>query len=215
MSLSQFASEYDQLPPSEQSQFADAVRRLLADGLIWREDEGDRRIFNFLLRRRELVADYLSVAGWDLRHDERIGAFQVVHREGAHRRRLSRDQTVWLLLLRLIYAEKRERLEVSLTRYPVTEVGEVARRYADFFPGQNVRKRSSLDDALRSFQALKLVRGAGGAALRTGSPDQLIELLPTLELAIPAAAVTALAERLAAYGKLARSAGDAESPDED
>ncbi|NTV99762.1 MAG: DUF4194 domain-containing protein [Oscillochloris sp.] len=215
MSLSQFASEYDQLPPSEQSQFAEAVRRLLADGLIWREEEADRRIFTFLLRRRELVADYLGVAGWELRHDERVGAFQIIHREGAHRRRLSRDQTVWLLLLRLIYAEKRERLEVSLTRYPVTEVGEIARRYAEFFPGQNVRKRSSLEDALRSFQSLKLVRGAGGTPLRVGSPEQLIELLPTLELVISAASVTALAERLASYGKAVRGAGSTEDSDED
>lgn len=215
MSFSQFAREYDQLPPAEQHQFAEAVRRLLADGLIWREDEADRRTFNFLLRRRELVADYLSVAGWDLRYDERVGAFHVLHREGAHRRRLTREQTIWLLLLRLIYAEKRERLEVSLTRYPVIEVGEVARRYAEFFPGQNVRKRSSLEDALRSFQALKLVRGAGGTAIRAGSPDQLIELLPTLELVIAAASVAALSERVASYGKAARSGGSAEDSDEE
>src|SRR5262245_32559299 len=195
MTLISFAQEYSQLSSTEQTQFAEAVRRLLADGLIWREDEEDRRANSFLLRRRELVADYLAVAGWELRHEERIGAFHVVHRDGAHRRRLSREATVWLLLLRLIYAEKHERLEVGLTRYPVVEVGEVARRYAEFFPGQNIRKRSSLSDALRSFQALKLVRAAGGEAIRTGGTEQLIELLPTLEIIVPSASIAALAER--------------------
>ena len=75
MSLSQFAQEYSQFSSSEQAQFAQSVRRLLADGLIWREDEDDRQIYGFLLRRRELVADYLAVAGWELRHEERVGAF--------------------------------------------------------------------------------------------------------------------------------------------
>lgn len=214
MSLTDFAQEYGQLPAAEQAQFAQAVRRLLADGLIWREDEGDRPVYSFLVRRRELVADYLAVAGWELRHEERVGAFHVVHREGAHRRRLSREATIWLLLLRLIYAEKRERLEVSLTRHPVVEVGEVAQRYAEFFPGQNVRKRSSLADALRSFHALKLVRAAGGGAIRAGQTEQLIELLPTLEIIVPAGSIAALAEQLRAYDR-ARGDADDEGPDEE
>ena len=215
MTLSNFAQEYSQLPPTEQGQFAEALRRLLADGLIWREADEDRRIFSFLLRRRELVADYLAIGGWDLRYEERIGAFHVVHRDGAHRRRLNRETTVWLLLLRLIYAEKRERLEVGLTRYPVVEVGEVARRYAEFFPGQNVRKRSSLADALRSFQALRLVRAAGGGGIRAGNTEQLIELLPLLEIIVPAASIAALAERLRGYDRgRGGEAEDEEASDE-
>lgn len=213
MSLTQFANEYSQLSSSEQAQFAQATRRLLADGLIWREEEHDRPIYSFLVRRRELVADYLSVGGWELRHEERVGAFHVVHREGAHRRRLNREMTVWLLLLRLIYAEKRERLEVSLTRYPVVEVGEVVRRYAEFFPGRQVRKRSSLADALRTFQALKLVRAAGGGGIRAGQTEQLIELLPTLEIVVPAGSIAALAERLHEYDR-ARPEDEGEPQDE-
>ena len=214
MTLISFAQEYSQLSSTEQTLFAEAVRRLLADGLIWREDEEDRRAYSFLLRRRELVGDYLGVVGWELRHEERVGAFHVVHRDGAHRRRLNREATVWLLLLRLIYAEKRERLEVGLTRYPVVEVGEVARRYAEFFPGQNVRKRSSLSDALRSFQALKLVRAAGGGGIRAGDVEQLIELLPTLEVIVPSASITGLAERLRTYHR-ARGADGGEIRDEE
>ncbi len=55
MSLATFANEYSQLGATEQGQFAEAVRRLLADGLVWREEEADRRVYAFLLRRRELA----------------------------------------------------------------------------------------------------------------------------------------------------------------
>lgn len=213
MNLSQFAQEYSELSSSEQAQFAQAVRRLLADGLIWREDDQDRQIYHFLQRRRELVADYLALAGWELRHEERVSMFHVVHREGAHRRRLNRDQTVWLLLLRLIYAEKRERLEVSLTRFPVVEIGAVVQRYAEFFPGQLVRKRSSLIEALRTFQTLKLVRVAGGGTLRSGQTEQLIELLPALEIVVATGSITELSDRLHTYNR-ARGADDGEAQDE-
>ena len=199
MPLADFAIEYAQLSASEQALFAEAVRRLLAEGLIWRGDEGDTRAYAFLLRRRELVAEYLQVAGWELRHDERAQVFQVAHRDGAHRRRFSRDTTIWLLLLRLIYAEKRERVELSLTRYPTVTVGELAGRYAEFFPGQAVRKKTSLDDALRTLQSLKLVRAGGGGVLRAANNDQVIELLPPLEVVVPAGAIAELAARLGEY----------------
>lgn len=199
MPLAEFAVEYAQLAAGEQTLFAEAVRRLLAEGLIWRGDETDTRSYAFLMRRRELVAEYLQVAGWELRHDERAQVFQAAHRDGAHRRRLNRDTTIWLLLLRLIYAEKRERVELRLTRYPTVTVGEVAGRYAEFFPGQAVRKKTSLDDALRTLQALKLIRAGGGGVLRAVNNDQVIELLPTLEVVVPATAIAELAARLGEY----------------
>ena len=199
MSLADFATEYAQLSAGEQALFADTTRRLLAEGLIWRGDEGDTRTYSFLQRRRDLVAEYLHVAGWELRHDERAHVFQVVHRDGAHRRRLTRDTTVWLLLLRLMYAEKRERVELSLTRYPTVTVGEVAQRYVEFFSGQAVRKKTSLDEALRTLQTLKLVRAGGGGVLRAANNEQVIELLPPLEVVVPATAIAELAERLGEY----------------
>lgn len=199
MPLVEFATEYAQLSAGEQALFGEAVRRLLAEGLIWRGDAGDTRTYAFLQRRRDLVAEYLQVAGWELRHDERAQVFQSVHRDGAHRRRLSRDTTVWLLLLRLIYAEKRERVELSLTRYPTVTVGEVAQRYAEFFPGQAVRKKTSLDEALRTLQSLKIIRAGGGGVLRAVNNDQLIELLPTLEVVVPATAIAEIAARLGEY----------------
>ncbi|MBX0328595.1 DUF4194 domain-containing protein [Oscillochloris sp. ZM17-4] len=210
MPLAEFATEYAQLSAGEQSLFAEAARRLLAEGLIWRGDEGDTRAYAFLLRRRELVAEYLQVAGWELRHDERAQVFQVAHRDGAHRRRLSRDTTVWLLIMRLIYAEKRERVELSLTRYPTVTVGEVAQRYAEFFPGQAVRKKTSLDEALRTLQSLKLVRAGGGGVLRASNNDQIIELLPTLEVVVPASAVGEVAARLGEYQRARPESPEAE-----
>lgn len=212
MNLQSFAHEYDQLGPGEQTQFAEAVRRLLSDGLLWREDDGDRRLYSWLARRRSLVEDYLQVAGWELRHDERNAIYHLVHREGAHRRRLSRDTTVWLLLLRLIYAEQRESTALSLTRYPTTTVGAVFQRYAEFLPGQVIKKKTSLDEALRTLQNLKLIRDAHGGVLRAGNNDQVIELLPTLEVVVPASEITALVERLTAYDRT-RSDEEAESRD--
>ena len=212
-SIQHFAQEYDQLQPGEQAMFADSVRHLLSDGIIWRDHDPDRRIYGFLLRRGHLVGDYLHLTGWEMQHDERLAIFSVAHRDGAHRLRLDRDTTIWLLLLRLIYAEKRERIELRLTRHPTITVAEVAQRYADFFPGKAVRKKTSLDAALRQLQGCKLIRAGGGGHLRAGDGDQIIELLPTLEVAVPANEIAELAERIRSYDLSQKKADKAASED--
>ncbi len=199
MTLARFAQDYDQLPPGEQALFAEAVRRLLSDGLIWRDDDDDRRIYNFLARRGELVTEYLAVAGWELRHHDRAAIYHVTHREGAQRRHFTRKTTLWLLVLRLLYAEQREKPAALLTRYPVVTIGAVVERYAAFLPNQRVREKTSLEEALRTLQGAKLIRAAKGGGLRAGDVDKQIELLPALEIVVPANEIAVLADRLREY----------------
>jgi len=201
MSLIVFAREYDKLAPGEQQQFADGIRQLLTNGLLWRGDESDYRAYAFLLLRENLVATYLQIAGWELHHNERTSVFHLMHRDGAYRRRLNRDTTIWLLLLRLVYTEQHESMSVSLNRYPTITIGDLYLRYTEFFPGKVVRKKTSLDNALRLLQRLKLIRAAGGGSLRANHVDQLIELLPTLEVIVPATAVDDVANRLQEYDR--------------
>lgn len=206
MTLAAFAEEFNKLSPAEQGQFTETVHKLLADGLVWREEDGDRRAYAFLVRRRDLVMDYLRVAGWELRYDERNGVFHVVDSAGTHRRRLDRETTLWLLLFRLLYAEQRESMTVTLNRYPVVTVGEISRRYAEFFPGRMVRKKTSLEEAMRALRTLKLIRAPGGAIPHVGNAEQLIELLPTLEVIVPAGEVAAIADRLREFNRSAEAA---------
>lgn len=210
MNLAQLGQAYESLPPGEQALFAETVRRLLSDGFLWREEEIDRRAYNFLARQSELVAAYLEVAGWKLRYDEATRIYTLTHVEGAHRRRFGKKTTIWLLVLRLMYAEKRERPEAALTRYPTVSVADVIERYAAFFPNQRVREKTSLDEALRTLQAARLIRAGGGGALRASQPDKPIELLPALEVIIPPQEIVALAARLREYTRPATEDDEAD-----
>lgn len=205
MTLETFATEWSALATSERAAFAEVTRRLFEEGLLWRDDDADRRQYSFAVRNLALLGDYLMVAGFRLLHHERLHILQLVHTEGAHRRKLSKDETSWLLLCRIIYAERKESLAISLTRNPAVSVAELFGRYAEFFPGKNLRKRTGLDESLRSLAGLKLIRSAGGGFLRGQDPDLLIELLPTLEVVLPAQRIQDLASELA---KLAGSSAE-------
>jgi hypothetical protein len=196
MELIDFAQDYGDLAPGEQALFQESVRRLLSEGIIWREEAKDQRVYAFLQRHRDLIEGYLAVAGWELHFNELLGIFRIQHRDGAHRRRLNRDTTVWLILLRLLYAEKRERMEVITTPNPVVAMSEIILRYTSYFPGQAVRKKTSLQDALRALASTKLVR-----LHRMSSSDPSVELLPTLEEILPANAIAEVAARLEQFAR--------------
>ena len=84
----------------------------------------------------------------------------------------------------------------------MVSVGELAARFAEFFPGKVVRKKGSLDEGLRTLQHLKLIRSAGtSSTLRAANSEQLIELLPVLEMVVPAGEISAIAERIREYDR--------------
>jgi len=47
MSWTDFGVRLDALNSTEQALFSDTVRRLLATGWVWQEDEADRRYYHF------------------------------------------------------------------------------------------------------------------------------------------------------------------------
>jgi hypothetical protein len=180
---------YTDLSPDEQTNLDNAIRRLLSEGLIWREEENDRRAYNVLARRRELAAERLRTDGWEMIHHDSLEAFQLVHRKGRHHRKLDRNTTFCLLVLRLLYCETPS----TFARNPVVAVNDIARRCAAFVPND---KKIDLAEALPVLQSLKLIRAAGGKTLRPADGEQLIELLPTLELAVPDPAIEQLHRQL-------------------
>jgi hypothetical protein len=165
-----------------------ALDQLLAEGLLWRGREEDRRAYNTLLRWREQAAPQLHAKGWVLVHHESLQTFQAVHRKGKHHRHLSRSATLCVLALRLLRLET----PAGLTQYPVISLDTLARRCAD------LGFQPDLSLVLPDLVTLKLIRPAGDAALRPTQPEQLLELLPTLDIAVPASAIDTLAHSLVA-----------------
>lgn len=165
-----------------------ALDQLMAEGLLWRGREEDRRAYNTLLRWREQAGPQLHAKGWVLVHHEGLQTFQAIQRKGKHHRHLSRNTSLCLLVLRLLRLET----AAGLTQYPVVSLDTLTRRCAE------LGFQPDLSQSLPELVALKLIRPAGETPLRPTQPEQLLELLPTLEVAVPASAIENLATSLTA-----------------
>ncbi len=201
MTWTEFGRKMDALNASETAQFTAAVRRLLAEGWLWRDDADDatRAAYHFLMRHQDLAREYLLLGGWELSHIETARIFHVRHVDGRHRRVLSKETTLWLLLVRLIYQEQREQERAALTPNPSIAVRQLYERYLNYFPNERVRAKTQFTEALRELQHLGLVRVPAGGAARADTPDKLLELLPTLEVMVPPATIAELTELMKPY----------------
>ena len=130
---------------------------------------------------------------------------QILHKRGGHRRRLDKDTTIWLLIARLIYAESKESSILALTKNPVCTVGDFVNRYAEHFPGKSFRKKQSLENGLAQLQGIKLIRPAGAKFLFVNNSDALVELLPSLEIVVPATRLKESIDNLKAFAQGAKT----------
>ena len=198
MELETFNETYAALSASEKAQFTDTIRLLLEEGMIWRENENRRSTYLFIKRFTDLIRGYLDIGGWELVYHEQSSTFQVVQWEGSHRKRFSLDTTIWLLLLRMLYAEQEESTTPRLTRYPTVTIDTLVHRYTEL-PNARKYKRTSLEEALRQIQSASLVRAGDKGKLKLRNGAQVIELLPPLEAVITAAKAADVAAKLAEY----------------
>ena len=186
MAVETIVEQYQELSSNEQDLFRDSLRLLMSEGLLYRGISEHARSYSFLRRRESLVRDYLALAGWELRFAERQETFHLQHLTGAHREKLDLSTTKWLLLLRLLYAGAREGRALELTRNPSVTLEELAQRYAEYFPGEKFKTR--MNDALTTLQTWNL--------LVWHKLEDVLELLPTLEVIVPASSLEEATHKL-------------------
>lgn len=131
------------LTESEKQKMSVALNRLLTNNFLIKEK--DRETYMLLRRNREAAQAFFRFLNWEFILDERHEVIFVQGADSSNRRSFTRDETLWMLILRLIYQEKREAL--SLSEYPMTTLYEIRSKYETFrIPWINV---TTLDRLVR------------------------------------------------------------------
>lgn len=140
------------LTESERESVKRVINRLLSVNFLVREQDRD----DYLLVRRHF--DHLQVffrlMGWELTLDQLHECVFLDSGERAHRRSLSREESIWLLVLRLIYEEKRG--ELNLSQFPLTTLHEIRAKYETF--GLPVINRTRLQEHIRLATRYQLIQ---------------------------------------------------------
>lgn len=192
---------FGKLSDSEREQFRIAVNLLFTESFLVRSIDHHAAPYRFVVSNYELVEDYLALAGWGLRRDETLGvvAFQG---PASARLTLAKDETVMLLILRLLFEEKAG--EIALHGERTVRQQDIQEKYRVL--AESTWKKTRYLMMLRRFQTLRLIRIVG----EDSDPEATVVLYPSIPFALDGIAIDDAVARIAeAVG------GEAQSDDAD
>lgn len=131
-----FVELYEKLNVTDKENFKRVVNILLSKNFILyrmynnkTEDFVSNPDYLLLDREFDLFKDYFSYSGWKLYKDQNYEVIWLQNELGYNRARLDKNTTLMLYTLRLIYEEKREK--VNLSSNVIFTIGELLRKMID------------------------------------------------------------------------------------
>ena len=181
---------FQDISEAEQTRVKEAIQRLLEVNLMVKEKERD--LYTVIRRNRQALEVYFRFLGWELTVDERHECVYLHIQGGRLRRRLDREHTVWLLVLRLLYEEKRQGL--SLSDFPMVTLYEIRSKYETF--RLDWVNRTTLDKLVKLGMQFHLLDPVDDD---TRSDDARFKLYHTWMYVVQADGLRELVERLGRY----------------
>jgi hypothetical protein len=193
------------LSSDEFERFKTALHILTSRTFIIRGIDKERELYDFTIRNISLFEAWFSCMDAVLARDESLG---VIAFRGAGSTRLffSKDEICAVLVLRLLYEEKR--LEVTLTKFPVICVRDFQDKY-NAMTGEDVRK-TALIKILTRLSSCKLISVESNDY---AEPEGIIQLYPSIALSIDRNALDAAVALLGNNDTAEDTSG--ESPEEE
>jgi len=165
-----------ELSSDEFERFKTALNTLTSKTFIIRGIDRERELYDFTIRNIALFEAWFSCMDAVLVRDESLGVI-AFRGAGSVRLRFSRDEICAVLVLRLLYEDKK--LEVFLTKFPVVTVRDFQDKY-NAMTGEDIKK-TALTKMLSRLSSCKLI---SVESQDYADPEGIIQLYPSIPLSI-------------------------------
>jgi hypothetical protein len=111
----------------QKDKFRSAANKLLNSCFVLKKKESTRNDYIFILQNKDLFIEYFDLLGYRIEINEMHGVASLVNTFGTGRLRFKKIESVMLLILRLLYIEKRK--DLSLHEEVVVFCDEIHEKY--------------------------------------------------------------------------------------
>ena len=200
-----FVDEYKQMGDGEKQEFARIVSKFLNDTFIIKNKKTDTYDFYFVQERRGVFSSYFALTDYVLNFDQERSFFFISTEEDRSRVRLSKFETVLLLLLRLKYYENAKSVATPEDNMIILEeLVEKVNQTNIFHP---LKRMTEYDMSLKKLRRSKIIDFKGSKL--EGATHIII--LPTILVVLGQQDIDLIAASLTAFGKKEGGNDDAET----
>lgn len=138
----------------DRDEFRRVCNKLMSTCFICKQNADSKSEYYFILRQRPVFERYLDVLGYTLEINEEYGVVQLVNRENYNHAHLKLYESIILLILRILYDEKKRELSLSDV---VINVGDIQEKYLSLKIREKQIDKTTMNNALRLFKRYNLV----------------------------------------------------------
>ncbi len=143
--------------PTQQEKFRQAANKLLNHCFVLKKKEDTRNDYLFVVQHKDAFSRYFDLLGYRIELNETHGVAGLSNLHGTGRLRLKKIESILLLILRLLYVEKRKQL--SLTEEVILLSDEIQQKFSLLkLENRPQLDKTTLRDTLRLLRRYNLVQ---------------------------------------------------------
>ena len=174
--------------PSQKEKFRLAANRLLNQCFLLKRKEDTKKDYIFVRQNRELFEPYFELLGYELRINEDQGVIALTSDYATGRLELSKYESILLLILRLLYIEKRREIS-AVSEDVIVLMEEIREKYAML----KLRVKPVMDKSMERgmvslFRRYNLIRNLDTDISRQ---ESRILIYPSILMAVPTEEINA------------------------
>lgn len=179
----------------DRDEFRRVCNKLMSICFICKRNESTKSDYYFILRFKDMFLRYLDVLGYSLEINEEYGVIQMINRENYNHLNLRLNDSIILLILRILYDEKKR--ELSLTDV-VINLGDIQEKYLSLKIREKQIDKTTMSNALRLFRRFNLIELLDRELMQE---DARIVIYDSILMAVRVEDIKRVNEMLALYRK--------------
>lgn len=158
--------------------FKSAANKLLGECFLLKKHKDTASDYNYILNNKDAFIEYFDILGYELIIDEQNGVIGLNNPSGTGRIHLKKIESILLLILRLLYIEKRKQLSQIDDVIIIAE--EIYDKYSMLKMNAKLDK-TAMRNTLGMFQRYHLI---GKLDADMSNPDTRILIYPSILFAV-------------------------------
>jgi hypothetical protein len=171
------------LPEKARREIPRVMNRLLGQTFLYQDKEEEKEDYYLVNRHRAVFDALAAVAGFTLLHDDYHRIFQVVSDHGYCRQRYKLDESLMIVILRKLYEEQAEQL--NLATDPTVTIGEVREEYRTITGKERDLGIGQYEAILRRLRNLGLIESLDGRSLDVRDSEARLRLRGSVKMILP------------------------------
>ena len=139
----------------DKDEFTRICNRLLSNCFVCKRNETTRADYYFIMKYKDKFLQYLSVLGYRLEINEEYGVVQLTNPQNYNRYNMKLFESIILLILRIMYDEKKR--ELSVSDEVIINIGDIHEKFLSLKIRDKMMDKTTLRNAISTMRRFQLV----------------------------------------------------------